>query len=162
MATGTLPCLQVIHIKQLLANFSSGLDAVVFINLLWYSSCRLGTVSLTINLSVLQPKNPQKALVPPGVLPRREVGDPACTFPWGPKTDHPCSLPASPDASDAGDARLVENIQPLSQSCSNDFWARRSIGCLAPPLSCLSNLSVLFPWLSAAVPPRRRSYAALE
>ena len=69
----------------------------------WYSSCRLGTVSLTINLSVLQPKNPRKRWCLPGVLPRREVGDPACTLPWGPKTDHPCSLPASADASDASD-----------------------------------------------------------
>ena len=58
---------------------------------------------------------------------------------------------------------LLHSSPPSSlQSCSNHFWARRSIGCLAPPLSCVSNLSVLFPWLSAAVPPRRRSYAAVE
>ena len=66
----------------------------------WYSSCWLGTVSLTINLSVLQPKNPRKRWGLPGSFSRCEVGDPACTFPWGPKTDHPCSLPASPDTSD--------------------------------------------------------------
>ena len=48
----------------------------------WYSSYWLGTVSLTINLSVLQP-NPRKRWCLPGVLPRRKVGDPASTFPWG-------------------------------------------------------------------------------
>ena len=41
---------------------------------------------------------------------------------------------------------------------SNDFWARRSIGCLAPPLSFLTYLSVLFPGLSAAVPPMSELY----
>ena len=47
--------------KQSLVKFSSGLDAVVFIHWLWLvMSCWLGTVSLTINLIVLQPTNPRK------------------------------------------------------------------------------------------------------
>ena len=49
----------------------------------WYSSCWLGTVSLTINLSVLQPKNPRKCWGLPGFFSRCEVGDFECTLPWG-------------------------------------------------------------------------------
>ena len=86
----------------------------------WYSSCWLGTVSLT-NLSVLQPKNPLKRWSLPGflffhVLRRRDSTVPT-----------------------PGDARQVENIQPLSHQaqCSHGFWVGRSIGCLAPSVSFL-------------------------
>ena len=80
-------------------------------------------------------------------------------LPGGPKTDHPCSLPASPDTSDAGD--VIQRCPPqVTQDkqrtfnhyfshaqCSNGFWAWRSIGCLAPPLSFLSDLPVGCSWL---------------
>ena len=70
----------------------------------WYSCCWLGTVSLTINLLiVLQPKNPRKCWGLPGLFSRCEVGDLLARVTGGPTTDHPYSLPASPDTSDAGD-----------------------------------------------------------
>ena len=71
--------------KQSLANFSSGLDAVVFIRLLVARCycCWLGTVSLTINLSFLQPKTPRKHWGFLGFFLRCQVGDSAYTYLWG-------------------------------------------------------------------------------
>ena len=45
----------------------------------WSSLIYATLGSLTINLSVLQPQNTRKRWCLPGVLPRREVGDHACT-----------------------------------------------------------------------------------
>ena len=75
----------------------------LFIGLEWYSSCWLGTVSLTINLIVLQPTTHESA----GAYRVSAHGSREefllARFPGGPTTDHPCSLPASPEASDADD-----------------------------------------------------------
>ena len=88
------------------------------------------------------------------------LGIPLARFPGGPKTDHPCSLPASPDTSDAGDViqRCPPQVMQDKQrtfnhyfshaQCSNGFWVWRSIGCLAPSLSFLSRtFSVWCSWL---------------
>ena len=64
-------------------------------------------------------------------------------FCGGPKTDHPCSLPASPDTSDAGD--VIRRCPPqgmqykqrtfnhfyIPAQCPTGFWVWRSIGSLA-------------------------------
>ena len=71
--------------KQSLANFSSGLDAVVFIHLMAARCCCcwLGTVSLTINQIFLQLKIPRKHLGPLGFFLCCLCGNPALTHPWG-------------------------------------------------------------------------------
>ena len=71
--------------KQSLANFSSGLDALVFIHLMVARGCCcwLGTVSLTINQSFLQPKTPRKHWGFLGFFLRCQFGDSAYTHPWG-------------------------------------------------------------------------------
>ena len=90
--------------QQLLTNFSCGLDAVVFfLYYCWCCCCWLGTVSLSIILCVLQPKTPRERLCFLGFSLQCLVGDLFSIFLGGPTTDHPCSLPASPDASDASD-----------------------------------------------------------
>ena len=99
---------------------SSGLDAVVFIRLqvARCCCCWLGTVSLTINLSFLQPTTPRKLWGFLGFFWRCQVGDSAYTYPGG--VLKPTTLVDSqihqPDASDT------------------------SAGCLAPPLRCLRDL----------------------
>ena len=64
---------------------SSGLDAVVFIRLQVARGCCcwLGTVSLTINLSFLQPTTPRKLWGFLGFFLRCQVGDAAYTYPGG-------------------------------------------------------------------------------
>ena len=138
--------------KQSLANFSSGLDAVVFIHLMVARGCCcwLGTVSLTINQSFLQPKTPRKHWGFLGFFLRCQFGDSAYTHPWGSQDRTPLLTPSFTrciwcirrDSTEpiTCDARLAEDTHSLNPLCSNDLRARRSIGCLAPPLSCLRDL----------------------
>ena len=62
-------------------------------------------------------------------------------FPGGPTTDHPCLLPASPDASDASD---VIRYRP-SQVTQDYRRTRNHYLCLAQTISGLEGLSVA--WL---------------
>ena len=78
----------------------------------------------------------------------------------GPTTDHPCSLPASPHASGASDViwyRPSQVTQDYRRTrnhhlCLAQIWARRSLGCLAPPWRSLDYLSV---WFRGPLTPSR-------
>ena len=82
--------------------------------------------------------------------------------PEGPQ--HPCWLPASPDASEVSylvQRCLTNGGRSLTESMTAQtiLRARRSIGCLAPPSSCLRDLlQHLISLLSAVASPGRWSH----
>ena len=107
--------------KQSLANFSSGLDAVVFIHWLWVVLQLLAGNCLPYH----QPNcpttdKPTKVLEPTWFL-LAFRGRRFClhAFPGGPTTDHPCSLPASPEASDADD--VVRRCPPQGMQTNSEY-----------------------------------------
>ena len=74
----------------------------------------------------------------PGFSSRLEVEDFACTFCGGPTTDHPCSLPASPDTSEVGD--VVRRYPPQGMQTNSEHstissvmsYAQKVSGCEGP------------------------------
>ena len=114
--------------------------------------CCAGTLQvgfLPIESPGHSPKTPRKLWGFLGFFLRCQVGDSAYTYP-GPQNRPPLLTPSFTrciwyirrDSTEppTGDARLAENTHSQHSSSSNDFWARRSIGCLAPPLSCFRDL----------------------
>ena len=109
-----------ILVQTITSEYSSGLDAVVFIH--WFClvmSCWLGTVSLTINLIVPQLTNPRKcwSLPVPPPISREEIV--LVLLPWGSNTDHPRSLPASPEASGVDD--VVRRCPPQGTQTDSEL-----------------------------------------
>ena len=141
-----------ILVQTITSEHSSGLDAVVFIH--WFClvmSCWLGTVSLTINLIVPPLTNPRKcwSLPVPPPISREEIV--LVLFPWWSMTDHPRSLPASPEASGVDD--VVRRCPPQGAQTDSELSTIFSVapyalkvlwseGTLAawpqPPYLCLS------------------------
>ena len=144
--SGSNNYLRISHVDWTLLSF--------FYTIVWCCCCWLGTVSLSINLCILQPKTPRERLCFLGLSLQCLVGVFVSLFPGGSYNRPPLFAPSFtrciwcirrdsiPPVT--GDARLPENTQPPSLPCSNDFWALRSLGCLAPPWRSLSYLSVWF------------------
>ena len=111
----------------------------LFIGLEWYSSCWLGTVSLTINLIVLQPKNPRKCWSLPGFCSRFEGGVFACTLSWGSYYRPPLFTPSFTRSIWCGQRgstvppQGMDKLRTLNHFfshalCPTVFWVWRSIG----------------------------------
>ena len=78
--------------------------------------------------------NPRKCCSLPGMAHGSREEFLLARFPGGPTTDHPCSLPASPEASDADD---VLSRCPHSTILSVTPYAQQISGWEGPLVDCL-------------------------
>ena len=149
--------------QAILAHFAILVQTITYEFLMWTGRCCLISI-LLFSLLLLagnclpfhQPtcpttKDPKRAFVLSWFVITVSRWGFCFAFPWGSYNRPPLFAPSFTGCiwcirrdsipPFTGDARLPENTQPPSLPCSNDLWARRSLGCLAPPWRSLEYLS---------------------